>query len=368
MSQGVLAFVFTLAIGSLQTLWQPGLQGSVSGSTGAATMVVLYPAEPSAWTEQSRFHSASILPLRRFAFGRIAPGLYKIAVVNGTEPGSRWPSREFLEWLEPYAFQFRYTGAPETMDLVMETQNRISAVTRNGSTEAIPLPDALRRPAGVVSGQVIDAEGRPIEGAEVRVFRLSQIYGYPQLREVSLAVRTDARGAYRVNGVTPGEPVYIGVLSYASELDSQRQFRRLLPESVPQPDGSRLGYVATLYPNATSHKEAQPIVIIRDQELTMNITLARRIVVDIAGVLAPATGQVRIRLLPMDPADQIGAIARQVFTSPQGQFDFPDVPLGRYVIVSDDSRAPFRRPITVDGPIAPLVISAPAPLKGASRP
>src|SRR5437764_15349604 len=63
---------------------------------------------------------------------------------------------------------------------------------------------AQRQPAGVISGRVVDDEGRPMRGAEVQAFALGYPYGTRQLTPRGNTALTNDRGEFRVFGLESG--------------------------------------------------------------------------------------------------------------------------------------------------------------------
>jgi hypothetical protein len=235
-------------------------------------------------------------------------------------------------------------------------------------------PERMRPPAkpGSASGAVLDADRRPVEHADVRIFRRVTMQGRSQLIPAAPPViRTDASGVYRFLKLQPGEYVIAAVAYAPDQTRADRAPARRVPAPTVQSNGVHLGYITTFYPSVTSADAAQTVVIEEEQErVNLDIVLARRQVADVRGRVASPVRLPSLALTPADPADHaIGLNSRQVPLSDEGQFEIPDVPFGRYVLASTDPRAAFRVEVTVSGAMAPVAITAsPRPVKGADRP
>jgi hypothetical protein len=124
------------------------------------------------------------------------------------------------------------------------------SVTLDGGESRNDINIALVR-GGVITGRVIDAEGRPVIGAELRLFPVDE-KGRPKEQLDSYdwwMFQTDDRGVYRIYGLAAGR--YI--ISAGGEWDSG-----LVGRKSP----------ATFYPDATNQDQAKIIEVKEGAEVT----------------------------------------------------------------------------------------------------
>jgi hypothetical protein len=137
-----------------------------------------------------------------------------------------------------------------------------------------------------IAGRVIDLNGDPIDGAELRVLRLPKSgRGTPQMRA---AGATNDIGEFRVAGLEPGSYLLVVV---------PRQGMR--DESVPTHP------VPTFFPGVTSPDQAQPIVIERGMSvLGLQMVMLDGVLSAVTGAIVDASGQ------PVTGGGSVNALVR----------------------------------------------------------
>ena len=103
--------------------------------------------------------------------------------------------------------------------------------------------------AAVITGRVLDPEGEPVPGAEVRAYGIYSRHGKPVTRERG-RTRTDDRGKYRIFG-----------------LPARRYIVRAWPPREESPAGQLYAGAATYYPNGLTPSEALRLELGWGQEL-----------------------------------------------------------------------------------------------------
>jgi protocatechuate 3,4-dioxygenase beta subunit len=183
----------------------------------------------------------------------------------------------------------------------------------------------LSRPS-VVTGHVYDEFGDPLEGASVGVLQI----GYEAGRRYLARVQdrwTDDRGEFRVFNIPAGR--------YAIGATAGRvtQF---------QPTGEVPGYALTYFPGTIDPRDAQLMSVGPSSEIgDVNITLSRTSTITISGQALGATGSPMSGGFTLSTSYRSGDIwtpAEGAVRGPDGQFEFPHVSPGDYVIQADRGR------------------------------
>jgi hypothetical protein len=111
-------------------------------------------------------------------------------------------------------------------------ERRLAGTLVVRSDEKEPLTVRLK-PTGAVTGRLRNADGEPIQGAEIEIATggpqpfsiLTYLYLY--LNHTRLPARTDKEGRFRVEGVVPGEKFSLGIRRRGAYLDGGPRTRQL---------------------------------------------------------------------------------------------------------------------------------------------
>ncbi|HEY6358486.1 MAG TPA: carboxypeptidase-like regulatory domain-containing protein, partial [Vicinamibacterales bacterium] len=183
------------------------------------------------------------------------------------------------------------------------------ALRPGGADLGVPIPLAegqafVARPmvltrGSVVTGRLLDANGRPVAGVGVTVGLLTIVNGDRQVRPMNGAV-TDSRGIYRVFGLVPGDylisataPLLSGPMATLTTAQLQWLDRGSGAGAVPPPPSSRpLIPVPTFYPGTADVAAAGVVTLGRGEERAdLDIALVRVGAANISGIVSGADGQ-----------------------------------------------------------------------------
>jgi hypothetical protein len=183
----------------------------------------------------------------------------------------------------------------------------------------------LTRPS-VVTGHVYDEFGDPLEGASVSILQVQYEAGRRQLTRVADR-STDDRGEYRVFNVPAGR-YFVGAT--AGRIS---QF---------QPLGELPGYALTYFPGTADPRDARLMRIDSSSEIMdVDVTLSPTSTATITGHALGADGHPISGAFTLATSYRSGNIwipAEGAVRGPDGQFEFPHVPPGDYVIQADRGR------------------------------
>jgi hypothetical protein len=175
-------------------------------------------------------------------------------------------------------------------------------------------------PQAVVTGLVLDAEEKPVEGARVSLMKALSASGVPRWTEVGFAQTLD-NGEYRIPRVGPGR--YLIKCTIPSG-----EFERMPSESEAE-----TGYAATYHPNVTDPSLASQIEVSDAGEIRgIDVQLAPTRLFHVRGSLQPPAGwhNVPEHFMLLDRADPSQVIAT-VKSGPDHHFDLAHVPPGTYL-------------------------------------
>ena len=211
----------------------------------------------------------------------------------------------------------------------------------------------LLTPAGNVSGNIRDLDGKPLAGVPVQILKpVYNFLGDQTLQSAGAAV-TDDRGEYRVYWVTPGRYYVLA----GSAISARRAAMPGIASPNEVPGHSVL---PTYYPNATDLSGATPIAIQTGTDLNnIDFVLERQQARRIRGrVVDAATGKwppvATVRLVTRSAIG--GTSAReslQSYNPADGTFDVRDVPPGPHQIVVE-----VRSPGAPGPPVTPPIVPA----------
>ena len=229
---------------------------------------------------------------------------------------------------------------------------------------------------GAIMGTVVDDQGEPVFGQQVRVYRYVRRSGERTLQSAGTDV-TDDRGQYRIPVLLPGEYIVstfprespgdaaIEDLKRAAEsmaasarAGADEQMLVKLKEDISRArdikaDETSESYAPVYYPGTTQASGAQSIMIEVGQEragVDFQLQLVRT--AKISGVVTAADGGANAlasTVIALVDADQIvpGVTARTARPDADGRFTIGGVPPGRYLIFA---RAASMTSFSVQGP------------------
>ncbi len=192
-------------------------------------------------------------------------------------------------------------------------------------------------PCGVVTGEVHDESGDPVEGAMVQAIPVGRRRGFQGGNQV----QTNDLGQYRLYNLAPGQ--YVVQVSVSRPEEQQQQ-------------AAQQAYVPLFYPGVTDPGSASTITVDSGTE-TQGIDLDIRPVhaVRVSGRVVNDSGgsgtqNAYVMLMPagLDPRKRMGAVAMMSasrygsnVSGPRGDFDITGVPAGSYwatANLQDDQR------------------------------
>jgi uncharacterized protein (DUF2141 family) len=277
----------------------------------------------------------------RFVFGRLPPGRFTVSATKAA----------FLA----AAYGAKRPGQPATPINVSKDQRVDLAIT-------------MWR-GGVIAGVVNDLAGKPMAGVQVAALNLSG--EMLRLLDGAQFVTTDDRGAYRTYGLTPGEyavvaiprvrgnapmtaPTVAGMDAMLAELVRRKEMRvsspGMAPIEAPLPPARSAGVSPIYFPGSANLSEAARIRVAAGEE-KLNVDFPAGIVPlsSISGTISGASQvAVTLSIVPDTPRGpfQLG-LASPILTKrvdPQGNFEYSNVPPGRYRIFARAGGAPSQGP------------------------
>ena len=256
-----------------------------------------------------------------------------------------------------------------------------------GSTQPLEIEDGQRltnivvrmwRP-GIITGTVVDEAGEPLIGVNVQAYSATLVAGHRRFDPGAMRA-TDDRGQYRISGLVPGEYAIAVATSNVSvpasaldmffggdapprtrtdvsremgtigaavvppgsalALSSGDQVMTLPPGSAApavRADGSLLVYPTLFYPAARSVSQATLVAVRSGEERSgVDLQLMPVAAVRVSGTVVAPDGPASytaVRLLPV-PSDRLRAPVHTAatVTDDAGNFTFPAVPAGQYVL------------------------------------
>ncbi len=196
------------------------------------------------------------------------------------------------------------------------------------------------RPAapGAISGRIVDADGKPVAGVEVRTMRRRTLGGISQL--VSIGGQdfgvSDAEGKYLIANREPGKYLVVALVHGRSQTPRPSlETVRLGPAPSVGLDGTMLGYVTTFFPGTPVEGESVPVTVTTTERTGTDIRLSRVPVFELSGsVAAPSSSRFLdfVTIAPASVSDQMGGMNVRRVRLNEGRFHAPDLPAGAYVI------------------------------------
>lgn len=182
---------------------------------------------------------------------------------------------------------------------------------------------------GVIAGRITDDAGEPLVGVQVQAMRY--MFG-PGGRRLQPAMnmnmsgppnRTDDQGAFRIYGLPPGDyyvhatmPPAMGMMMGGGRLA-----------------GDELGFAPTYYPGTPSRSDAEPIAVAVGQEIAgLVFGLAPTRLARVSGRVVGSQGKTPGFLTAIPDDGVMGGGMNGAQIEPDGTFELPGVPPGRYVL------------------------------------
>ncbi len=194
-------------------------------------------------------------------------------------------------------------------------------------------------PAASISGVVRDEHHRPVAGVEMRVAPRTPNGGCAIRWDAECAGRTNARGEYTIEGLTPGAFVVFALFehhTHTAELHTAPRSR----DWGPSADG--LTYLTAFAPDTETPERATTIPLsIGEHRNNVDITVRKVTAHRLSGRISRPTPSemlprdefpdIKLQLVRSDVEEQLGALGPSTETAGDS-FEFLDVPPGRYVL------------------------------------
>jgi hypothetical protein len=181
------------------------------------------------------------------------------------------PAGSYVAWAEAQGYA---QAAPDYTRTAPRA--RTVTVTAGGAVK-----DLLLRipPAAVLTGRVLDAEGRPVPRAALQLFRYRYGAGRAKM-ESPYSATADDRGEYRIANITPGG-YYLSANHYVAPPEAAGRVHSTVVER---------GYGFMFHPGVERAAEAAPIELAPGAELTQDLRLPRVRLFHIRGLVAGPLG------------------------------------------------------------------------------
>jgi protocatechuate 3,4-dioxygenase beta subunit len=215
-------------------------------------------------------------------------------------------------------------SAPDSEAFAVGTSNAGVAVELKDG-EVRERIDVTLAPWGTLSGRIVDELGDPLQGVSVQLLQVRYQGGRRRLVGAGGAARlTDDLGRYRMFGLAPGRYVVSATIGGVGTTD--------LP-----------GYTRSYFPGTPNAGEAQFVSMALSQENTgIDFSMSRARTARISGTLLNAAGEPStsgsVRLVPSQRSESVTSVTAGARLTRDGQFEFPNVTPGQYVIQVDRGR------------------------------
>ena len=211
-----------------------------------------------------------------------------------------------------------------SVGLGQRTADEEPVVIELKSGQAVERIDITLPRNGTISGRIIDENGEPVEGAQVRVQQVRFSEGRYQFIDVAGSGTrfTNDLGRFRVYGVPPGKyfvSAVVGLVDFPG------------PGMVNLP-----GYAPTFYPGTPLVSDAQAVPVGLSQDVSgIDFALVATRTVRVTGRAITSAGDPITGGLTMRPTARSGSAGSATgarIDRLEGTFEFPNVPQGEYVI------------------------------------
>lgn len=194
-----------------------------------------------------------------------------------------------------------------------------------------------------ISGRILYSDGSPVIGAKVQIFkneeRITERYSYDDRNDITTE-QTDDRGVYRFSSLPAGE--YILRVTEPTLHGSPGK----ASNSYEINNIGRSSELKTYYPNTENSKEAAPIQAFLGQEQSnINITIPDRRLFKISGLVVAKSNKtplanINITFAKLGEERIVGYNydqSKKVKTDAAGNWDFRDLPKGKYIIEAEQN-------------------------------
>jgi hypothetical protein len=185
-------------------------------------------------------------------------------------------------------------------------------------------------PEGIISGQVKNESGDPMDGVVVRAQRWQVVDGRRGLH-TSRDATTDDEGNFRIAELLPG--------SYCLAFLPVNRGGRIFTTLKRKPPAEE-GYGLQFYPGTSDVASAGVLEIRAAAQLRINHTYTHQRVFEVAGIVRPADPEKFFNIMLVNSSGE--QVQRDIRVNPKtGEFQIPGVPAGTYLLSA--STGPRRR-------------------------
>lgn len=196
-------------------------------------------------------------------------------------------------------------------------------VTVADGADVGPLNFSLTR-AGVITGRVVDEEGEPAEGVQVRAVRHSRIGGQLRYVPVSNGSTTDDLGQFRLYGLFPGEYLVVAEPGGRNFFMGTSAVQNVSTDTIP-----------TYGPGTANPAEAMKVEVTAGTETPMDVQLVAAKVATIRGRVVTSKGEPLVGGFVRLQSSTTGIEAlggRGGSLMADGRFEIPSVQPGTYTL------------------------------------
>jgi hypothetical protein len=188
------------------------------------------------------------------------------------------------------------------------------------------MPDLVIQmfPASMISGQVLDADGDSMAAIDVQLWSQRRVHG-KLTTSLSGSTNTNEAGEYHLGQLSPGT-YYVS--AYTTEL--QYATRQISVDKTGK--ATNLHEFTTFYPSSLSMGNAQKIHLENGQNQSgINIFMQRGLTHSVKGKIAATNDASKYKMFAYSP-DGTGLSKDTVKLLPNGDFEFGELPPGRYIL------------------------------------
>jgi hypothetical protein len=183
-------------------------------------------------------------------------------------------------------------------------------------------------PGGTISGQVSNANRKPVPGVAVQALKRSRRFGKAEFEEVA-STDTNEAGEYKLSGLLAGD-------YYLRAVPSQEQSKADAKDESK--DKSNEVYVPSYFPG-TRDQSGSTLLVLRggEQMASMDITLSRVHPVVITGRVIDAATKLPVGRTELTLAEEgdVTPVSYAVTADAKGNFELKGVPRGSYMLVAE---------------------------------